>query len=69
MNQRHQMLHRILGMQTKVILDILYEEFEDTKGLIRICISKKNRQRSGQKKINKRTNNYLQNIHIKPKIE
>jgi hypothetical protein len=36
MNQQHQMLHRILGMQTKVILYILYEEFEDTKGLIRI---------------------------------
>ena len=56
-------------MQTKVILYILYEEFEDTKGLIRICISKKNKQHSGQNKINKRTNNYLQNIHIKPKIE
>jgi hypothetical protein len=26
------------------------EEFEDTKGVIRICISKKNRQRNGQKK-------------------
>jgi hypothetical protein len=31
------------------------EEFEDTKGLIRIRISKKNRQHNGQKKINKRT--------------
>jgi hypothetical protein len=28
----------------------LQEEFEDTKGVIRICISKKNRQRNGQKK-------------------
>ena len=45
------------------------EEFEDTKGLIRIRISKKNRQHNGQKKINKRTNNNLQNIHIKQKIE
>jgi hypothetical protein len=26
------------------------EEFEDTKGLIRICISKKDRQHNGQKK-------------------
>ena len=26
------------------------EEFEDTKGVIRICISKKNRQHNGQKK-------------------
>jgi hypothetical protein len=28
----------------------LQEEFEDTKEVIRICISKKNRQRNGQKK-------------------
>jgi len=40
------------------------EEFEDTKGVIRICISKKNRQHNA-----KRTNNDLQNIHIKLKIE
>jgi hypothetical protein len=46
-----------------------YEEFEDTKGVIRICISKKNRQRNDQKKKDKRTNNDLQNIHIKLKIE
>jgi hypothetical protein len=39
------------------------EEFEDTKGVIRIRISKKNRQHSGQKKKYKRTNNDLQNIH------
>ena len=26
------------------------EEFEETKGVIRICISKKNRQHNGQKK-------------------
>jgi hypothetical protein len=45
------------------------EEFEDTKGLIRIRISKKNRQQNGQKKTYKRTNNDLQNIHIKLKIE
>jgi len=47
------------------------EEFEDTKGVIRIRISKKNRQHNGQKKKiqNKRTNNDLQNIHIKLKIE
>jgi hypothetical protein len=35
------------------------EEFEDTKGVIRIRISKKNRQNNGQKKKYKRTNNYL----------
>jgi hypothetical protein len=44
------------------------EEFEDTKRLIRIHISK-NRQHDGQKKKYKRTNNDLQNIHIKLKIE
>jgi hypothetical protein len=39
------------------------EEFEDTKGVIRIHKSKKDRQHSG-------TNNDLQNnIHIKLKIE
>ena len=54
----------------------MYEEFEDTKGVIRICITKKNnwkknRQHNGQKKKDKRTNNYLHvpNIHIKLKIE
>ena len=40
------------------------EEFEDTKGVIRILKSKKDRQYSGQKKKEKRTNNDLQNIHI-----
>ena len=43
--------------------------FEDTKRVIRIRISKKNRQHNGQKKKEKRTNNDLQNIHIKLKIE
>ena len=47
----------------------LQEEFEDTKGTIRIRISKKNRQHNGQKKKYKRTNNDLQNIHTKLKIE
>jgi hypothetical protein len=37
------------------------EEFEDNRGVIRICKSKKNR--------NKRTNNDLQNIRIKLKVE
>jgi hypothetical protein len=35
------------------------EEFEDTKWIIRNCISKKNRQHNGQKKKYKITNNYL----------
>ena len=45
------------------------EEFEDTKGVIKIRISKKDRQHNGQKKKYKRTNNDLQNIHIKLMIE
>jgi hypothetical protein len=36
---------------------------------IEIEISKKNRQHNGQKKKYKRTNNDLQNIHVKLKIE
>ena len=44
------------------------EEFEDTKGAIRIRISKKNRKHNGQKK-KYNTNNDLQNVHIKLKIE
>jgi len=45
----------------------IIEEFEDTKGVIRIRISKKNRQHNDQKK--KVQTNGLQNIHIKLKIE
>jgi hypothetical protein len=44
------------------------EEFEDTKGVIRIRISKKI-QHNGQKKRYKGKNKDLQNIHIKLKIE
>ena len=40
------------------------EEFEDTKGAIRICQS--NRQYNDQKKKDKRTNNDLQNICSRP---
>jgi hypothetical protein len=43
----------------------IQEEFEDTKGVIRICISKKNGQHNGQGKKYKRANNDPQNIHIK----
>jgi len=51
------------------VYQLQYEEFEDTKGVIQIRISKKNRQHNGQKKKHKRTNNDLQNIHTNPKIE
>jgi len=43
--------------------------FEDTKEVIRIRISNKNRQHNGEKKKYKRTNDDLQNIHIQLKIE
>jgi hypothetical protein len=45
------------------------ESLKIPKGAIRIRILKKNRQHNGQKKKYKRTNNNLQNIHIKLKIE
>ena len=45
----------------------LKEEFEDTKGVIRIRKLKKDRQHNEQKKKEKKTNNDLQNIHIKLK--
>ena len=44
-------------------------EFEYTKGVIIIRKSKKDRQHNGETKQNKRTNNDLQHIHIKLKIE
>ena len=44
----------------------LIEEFEDTKGVIRIRKSKKDRQHNGQKR-DKRTNNDLQNTTQKTK--
>ena len=53
-----------------MVLDsVTKKEFEDTKGAIRIRISKKNRQQNNQKKNYKRTNNDLQSIHIKLKID
>jgi hypothetical protein len=40
----------------------MHDEFENTKVVIRICKWKKDRQRNGQKKKDKRTNHDLQNI-------
>ena len=48
---------------------VLQEEFEDTKGVIRIHILKKDRQHNGQKKMDKKTNSDLQNMDIKLKIK
>ena len=44
-----------------------YEEFEDTKVVIRIRKSN-DRQHNGHRKNYKRANNGLQNIHIQRKI-
>ena len=61
------------NIQSSLIVDEVtqtrQEEFEDTKGVIRIRKSKKDRQHNGQKKKYERTYNDLQNIHIKLKIE
>jgi regulator of RNase E activity RraA len=43
--------------------------YQDTRGIIRIRKSKKERQNNGQKIQNKSTNNALQKIHIKLMIE
>jgi hypothetical protein len=43
----------------------IHEEFEDTKEVIRICISKKNRQRKSQKKKDKqRSTNHTQKYQL-----
>ena len=49
--------------------DAFQEEFKDTKGVIRIRKSKKDRHHNGKKIKGKRTNNDFQNIHIKLTIE
>ena len=45
------------------------EELEDTKGEIKVRISKMNRQHNGQKNKYKGTNSDPQSIHIQLKIE
>jgi len=57
----------ILSIDLSIIMSpliyvVIEEEFDDTKGIIRICKSKKNREHNGQKKKDKRTNNDLQNV-------
>jgi hypothetical protein len=52
-------------METFYDREAFEEELEDIKGVIRIRKSKKKRHHNGQKKKYKRTNNDLQNIHIK----
>jgi hypothetical protein len=48
---------------------IRQEEFEDIKGIIRIRKSKNDSHHNRQEKKDKMTNNVLQNIYIKLKIE
>jgi hypothetical protein len=58
---------KVLLIMLELLIITALEEFEDTKGVIRICKSKRDIQRDGQKKKNKRTNNDLQNITYKTK--
>jgi hypothetical protein len=60
---------RHVRIRKNIYLDqkLYEEEFEDSKGIIRIRKSKNNRQHNGQKKKDKRTNNDLQNISYKTK--
>jgi hypothetical protein len=62
------------GIKKSFVAEAMYQlffevEFKDTKVVIRIRLSKKNRQHNGQKKKHKRTNNDIQNIYIKVMIE
>jgi hypothetical protein len=50
-------------------LSTWWRQYYNKESLIRIRKSMKNRQHNGQKNKYKRTNNDLQNIHIKLKIE
>ena len=54
----------------ELIVD-LFDKYKsyNVKGVIRMRKSKKNKQHNGQKKKDKRTNNDLQSMHIKLKIE
>jgi hypothetical protein len=65
--------HNINKILLKVALNTIIiapsvEVFSEYCQVIRIRISKKDRQHNGQKKRDKKTNNDLQNIHIKLKI-
>jgi len=62
--KEHNLVIRWFCLNTLVYLE---EEIADTKGVVRIRKSKKNRQHNGQKKKYKRTNNDLQNITQKTK--
>ena len=52
----------IQNIHIKLKIGVYYEEFEDTKVVMRIRISNKDRLHNGQKKKDKSSNNDLQNI-------
>ena len=52
-------------MRSLVTVYFCQEEFEDTKGVIRICKSKKDRQHNGQKKKDK-INHSTRYLRCKP---
>jgi hypothetical protein len=54
-------IHRFQCYLFTYMIYCVEEESEDTKGLIRICKSEKDRQHNGHAKKNKRTNKDLQN--------
>jgi hypothetical protein len=61
-------LYHITIVRCKCPVSLSRRVWRYQREVIRICISKKDRQCNDQKKRYKRTNN-LQNIHIKLKIE
>jgi hypothetical protein len=59
---------KLMQSDISITTTVSLDEFEDTKGVIRIR-KLKDRQHKGQTKKDKCKNNDLQNIHIKLKIE
>ena len=60
---------KLFGSLSQILESDYKKNLKIPKGVIRIRISKKNTQHNVQKKRYKRTNNDLQQIHIKLKIE
>ena len=59
---------KLFGSLSQILDSDYKKNLKIPKGVIRIRISKKNRQHNVHKKY-KRTNNDLQQIYLKPKIE
>ena len=56
-------LHCDKYVHKHIVLSILYEEFEDTKRIIKIRKSEKNRQHTDQQKKDKMANNDIKSKH------